>query len=399
MNEGGLLISTSTFPLMTGDATPRFVWDLARHLTLYFPEVHVLAPQAKEAPAEDRRESVFIHRFAYFFPRKCQALCYGSGISQNLRNAPWLWLQVPFFLAAQLHSTVKIASKDRISVVNSHWLLFQGLTAGLAKRRSTFRHVCHVHAAELYALKRLPRRVGRATARTIVRRCDLVICESSYVRSSLQELTQMEFPSQISCMGVDANLFVPTPSPRRPSATKILFVGRLVEKKGVEYLIRAMPYLLARFPGLSLTIVGGGMLEQNLKNLAGRLSLIGKNVQFTGPQPHEKIVEMMRECDVFVVPSIVDSKGETEGMPTVLLEAMAAGKKVVASNVNGIPDVVTDGVNGWLVEPADSEQLASAIERALHHTDEKIVNAAVETARQYHWPVLAKRYAAWLKDA
>jgi glycosyltransferase involved in cell wall biosynthesis len=101
---------------------------------------------------------------------------------------------------------------------------------------------------------------------------------------------------------------------------------------------------------------------------------------------------------VVVVPSIIDSRGETEGMPTVILEAMAAGKRVVASDVDGIPDVVRHGRNGWLVKPRDPISLAAGLCQALRDPDDTRILEARKTAEHYAWPALSRRYADCLRN-
>ena len=100
------------------------------------------------------------------------------------------------------------------------------------------------------------------------------------------------------------------------------------------------------------------------------------------------------------VPSIIDSRGETEGMPTVVLEAMASGIKVVGSHVDGIPDVLRHRVNGWLAEPADADALAEAILEALTSSNAAaIATGGVSTARQHDWSELAREYAEILDQS
>lgn len=397
--HGRLLVTTSTLPLTREGSEPRFVWDLAFHLQPHFDEVHVLAPGHPAAPAREDWNGVRIHRFTYAWPRAWQTLCYGAGIPQNLRRRPWLWTQAPVFTVLQAAAVRRICRAHGITVVNSHWLVFQGLAAAAVRRGSPFRHVTHIHAAELYALLRLPRRVGGGVGRFIARRCDDVVCESTYVRERLDELLGAPSHARISCMGVNARTFGSAAN-AAPRAANILFVGRLVEKKGVEYLLRAMPEVRRRLPAATLRVVGGGPLEPPLKALAGELGLLAgpaPAVDFLGPLPHASVVRLLETTDVCTIPSIVDSRGETEGMPTVILEAMAAGKRVVASRVNGTPDVVADGENGWLCRPADPADLADKLAAALTSDDARIPERALATAARYDWPVLAERYAAFLK--
>jgi len=129
-------------------------------------------------------------------------------------------------------------------------------------------------------------------------------------------------------------------------------IGRLVEEKGITYLLKAMKIILVTFPDAKLFIVGEGKLENNLKSEAFHLG-ISDNVIFTGNR--RDIPMLLKYFDVFVLSSI------SEGLPMVLLEAMVASCPIVATNVGGTPMVITHGVNGSLVRPKDSACLSSEI--------------------------------------
>jgi glycosyltransferase involved in cell wall biosynthesis len=147
-----------------------------------------------------------------------------------------------------------------------------------------------------------------------------------------------------------------------PDEPVVLYVGRLLRIKGVHHLLGAFPRVLARFPLVRLLIVGDGEEGQDLQTSARRLGL-GPRVAFLGSLPHEDVIRCMRAADVFVLPSLVESFG------IVLLEAMGCGLPVVASRVMGIPYLVEDGLNGFLVPPTDEEALADRITALLSDPD------------------------------
>ena len=394
-----VLIVSSTFPTRRPSAEPRFVYDLARGLVCHFEEVHALVPDAPGLVREETWEGVQVHRFTYFRPRRAQGLCYRKGIPANLRGNPLLALLVPFFIAAQARAIRRLVRARRIDVVNSHWIIFQGLAAALARTVTPFRHVLQIHAAGLYLLLRLPRWIGRPVARFIVKRSDHVICVSRYVLAKTTELLGYAPDASIACMGVDTSLFGASSGTPPDIGPRILFVGRLVEKKGVEHLLRAMVSVRNRMPEAHLDVVGSGEREHALRALAAELGLGAASVTFLGSLPHEEVVERLRASRVVAVPSIVDAQGETEGMPTVLLEAMAAGRRVVASDVNGTPDLVKDGENGWLARPADPADLAAKLVLALRDRGDEIPQAARAAARRHDWAPVCERYAACLKGS
>lgn len=160
--------------------------------------------------------------------------------------------------------------------------------------------------------------------------------------------------------------------------SKILFVGRLIEKKGVEYLIKAIPYISA-WNECKLIIVGKGFEEDKLKKLVIDLDL-ENNVKFIGKVSRNKITKYFKSSDIFILPSIVDSKGEVETLGVVLIEAMAMGIPVIGSDIGGIPDVIDDSINGFLVEPKSITDIADKVIKLL--SDKKLRNKFIKNAKK-----------------
>jgi colanic acid/amylovoran biosynthesis glycosyltransferase len=162
-------------------------------------------------------------------------------------------------------------------------------------------------------------------------------------------------------MGVDITRF--RYRPRQPAgATRLLTVGRLVEKKGLVYALQAVRLARERGVRLRYTIVGDGPLRQSLEALAGELR-IKEIVTFTGWYDQSDVVRQMYAHDVLVAPSVTDRIGDQEGIPVTLMEAMATGMPVISTRHSAIPELVTDGESGILVAEGDVEGLAGAIER------------------------------------
>lgn len=388
-----LLISTSTFPATVGDGTARFILDLAVSLSDRF-DVTVLAPHQPGALRLEVVDGVEVRRFRYFFPTSLQRLASGSGMSDRLATDWLARIQVPFFLIAQMVATFSTIRRTRPEVVNCHWLVPQGLTTAIVKRITRIPLVLHVHAADVYFLKRFW--LGRRIARYVVYSSNAVLASGSHVRGSLDELVGEETKALLRPMGVwlkDFSMKASDSLAREvPADRSILFVGRLVEKKGVIYLLRAFVEVLEQIPDTKLRIIGSGPLEQSLIEAARSLG-VGESVDFTGALPHEEVVKHMHRSVVACVPSIIDSKGETEGMPTVLLEAMASGIRVVGSDVDGIPDILTNRENGWLARPGDSEDLARALLDALGSADADLIAAKGRmTAANHDWSQVADEY-------
>jgi glycosyltransferase involved in cell wall biosynthesis len=162
--------------------------------------------------------------------------------------------------------------------------------------------------------------------------------------------------------GLDLERFAyADPSPR---ATDILAVGRLVEKKGFHILIEAVRLLRDTGRDVRCRIVGGG---DEVRHLAAQVAAsdLGASVELLGPRPQSEVVALMRESAVLACPCVVGRDGNRDGLPTVLLEAMALGTPCVATDVTGIPELVRDGETGLCVPEGDPEGLAAALTRVL----------------------------------
>ena len=154
-----------------------------------------------------------------------------------------------------------------------------------------------------------------------------------------------------------------TVAPRQPDdVLKIISVARLVEKKGIEFGLRAVAEVLRRNIPVRYTIVGDGPLRERLETLSRELG-IAPMVRFTGPVPHASVARMLHDADVLLAPSVEAPDGDVEGTPVAILEASASGIPVVATRHAGIPEIVTDGESGFLAEERDVDGLAGYIAR------------------------------------
>lgn len=166
---------------------------------------------------------------------------------------------------------------------------------------------------------------------------------------------------EVHRMGIDPERFpltVRRTAPDRPAS--ILTIGRLVEKKGIEYGLRAVAKLAGRGVPLSYEIVGGGPMRAELETLARELA-IADRVVFRGPLVQKEVVRVMHEHDILLAPSVTDRDGDQEGIPVTIMEAMATGMPVVSSLHSGIPELVENGTSGILVAERDVDGLADAI--------------------------------------
>ena len=180
--------------------------------------------------------------------------------------------------------------------------------------------------------------------------------------------------------GLDVGRYMTVESKDGPTS-KILAIGQLKEKKGFSYLIDAVKILRDHHDfDVVLEIVGAGPLEQSFRDQISTNGL-DEIVTLTGSLPHPSVVARLGSASVFVMSSVLASNGDRDGIPNVILEAMASGVPVVATSVSGIPEVVHDEKTGLLVTPNSSEALAEAIHRLL--ADPELRHQLAENAREF----------------
>lgn len=398
-----VLLTTSTFPNSDDDrVTARFVLDLARHLSAHL-RVMVLAPAAPETELRETWDGVTVIRFRYFAPARLQMVTGGEGMLATVRGSILARLQLPLLMAAQWAAIPRIVRRERIDLVNSHWIVPQGLNGALWRRRLALPHVVTAHAADVAFLGRFAG--GRMMARFIFDRTDLFLPVSRDLATRTEALVGRAIPHRVIPMGASAGLFQPTgPSVelrRSPEERTVLFVGKLVPKKGVCVLLEALGRLRMTDVAVRLVLVGGGPLEGQVQAQITRLGL-NAVVDRVGWVKNDQLPEWYRGADAVCIPSTRDEHGETEGTPVVLQEALASGAVVVASNLSGIPEVIRDGVNGWLAPPGNAEELARVLYRAVSMSGPdrtRMQQAGRETALGHTWERVAERYMDSFREA
>jgi colanic acid/amylovoran biosynthesis glycosyltransferase len=214
--------------------------------------------------------------------------------------------------------------------------------------------VVTLHGADITTEKR----PGRYTA--LGKQASLFLCVSEFIRTKALDIGLAADKLRVHYIGIDLDVFRPVPGVER--GRHLLFVGRLVEKKGCEYAIRAMKEVQAVDPGCGLRIVGDGPLRASLERLAKELNV---DCQFVGFQPASVVRDEMLRAKIFCVPSVVAANGDSEGLGTVFVEAQAMGLPVVTFDHAGMGEAVIDGVTGLLSPERDAMGLAQSILRLL----------------------------------
>ena len=389
-----VLLVTSKFPRFADDPQPSFVYYFARELVKLGHEVAVVAPHASGAKKSDMLGGIRIHRFRYFIPSSMQKLSYGPGIPANIRKSLFAAAQMPFFILSQILLTKKVAKAMQPDIVHAHW----GFPQGLAARFTGLPYMVTLYGGEMFLARKF--HMVRALDYIIRGSCATVTVTDVYVK--LLRDFGVKGKVGILPLGVDTWTF----RPNLPGAAAVkrkfckdgelmvLCVGRLVEKKGINYLVEAFADVAKSVPNSRLVIVGSGPMDSYLKDLARKLGIHSK-VSFCGEISHKDLPKYYCAADLFVLPSIIDKHGDREGQGVVYLEAMASKVPVIGTNTGGIPDVITSRDVGLLVPEKNSRALAAAIIKLLQNRKlrERMGEKAYEHAlRRFSWRHIAEEY-------
>jgi len=385
------LILTGSFPATPADETCGYVREFARGLASDF-NVTVLAPPDENG--RDRPAAEFkLERSRSPLPRAIDPFQATVDFNTLASKGMATKLAAAVSAAGFLKDAARLAR--RADVVCSHWLLPSGLVGAIVSRLTRKPHIAIEHSGALHLLASM--HGGGALARFIASGSHRIITVSEDLKAKLVALCpEAAAKTEAIPMGI-----VLDESPEcaasdcagsRDNPT-VVFIGRLTEVKGVDLLLRAA----AELCGLRLIIAGDGDERARLELLARDLSVDAVFLGKTGADERDRLLAL---ADAVVVPSRVMGDGRTEGMPVVCLEAMAAGRVVVASRAGGLPEIIVDGHTGLLFEPGDVHALARLLARVIG--DEvlrlRISANARMAARSYGWAQIGARFSRVIRD-
>lgn len=374
-----ILFLASSAPRFAGDATSPFILNMARDLCELGWQVELLVPHAPGLMKREVIDGVSIRRFQYLWPASWQTLCYGGGAAVNLERNRVNYLAVPFLLLAGFWCALVEVLRSPPALIHSHWVIPQGVIGQVLSWLGV-PHVISVHGADVYGFRGW---LMRAMKRWSLGRCRHVIANSTSTKAEVEALCR---PRALSVIPTGTTPFVegqPGAIPRSRFADDdtriILFVGRLIEAKGLRYLLEAMPAIVTRQPA-RLLIVGDGPERTRLEDHA-RQSGLAEYCDFIGAVPHSSVYDYFAIADVFVGPSIAIPGEWTEAQGNTFVEALFAGVPVVASRVGGIPDAIQHERTGLLVDERAPDQIARAVLRVF--TDAHLADALRQAGRMH----------------
>ena len=392
-----VVMVTTSYPRFPGDSVGTFMEPIAKSVAARGHEVHVVAPWhplVARAPVED---GVRFHFYRYAPVPALNVFGYAAAMRADVSLKGAAYAAAPLALAAGWRMARAVARRHRATVIHGHWVIPGGVTAALAAPSLPL--VISLHGSDVYVAETVA--PARKAAGFAFRRAGFVTaCSDDLGRRAVALGAD---PSRLETVpyGVDTTRFRPDRSGRagRREANGIgedvplaFAAGRLVRKKGFEYLVDAV----AQVPGLVLVIAGAGTLDAELRERA-RAAGVAERVRFLGDQTQDSVAAWLMAADAAVVPSVKDDSGNVDGLPNVVLEALASGTPVITTTAGGIGSVVEDGATALVVPERDTPALAAALTRLLADSGEAdALGAAARTLveRRFGWGRVAERLEA-----
>ncbi|MCQ2089260.1 MAG: glycosyltransferase [Fibrobacter sp.] len=366
------------YPRFHEDAEVPWLRASVAHLRAAGVEVQVLAPTYKGLKSHEI-DGVKVNRFRYA-PKDWEMLTHEEGAPSKMASKPWLQLLAIPYVINGFIQCLRLCRKWKPDVIHAHWPFPHAFIALGAAKIFHIPLVLNFHGAELLLIRK--KKWVKPFLKFAISQAQAVFANSSFTAGKIKALRNVDVEwspygtTLGSChceeqgdVAIQSNAIQSHPVDGK---FKILFVGRHIERKGICYLIEAAKYLPK--DKFEIRIVGVGDLTEKLKKQAQTIATSDEaitgneydgpcDIIFTGKLSPAELENEYRTANVFTLPAIVDSKGDTEGLGVVLIEAMELNLPIVASNVGGIPDVVVDNVSGLLVPEKNPEALADAFKK------------------------------------
>lgn len=408
-----IILLTSTFTSENQNKVPMFVEEQVIFLKKKYPEMEfsVLAPHFQGTKNYQVKKHYSEYRFHYFWPHSFETLA-GRGIVPALKENKLRYFLIPFFFWFQFRALLELTRKIQPDLIYAHWFTPQGINAGIVSVITGIPFAFVNHASDVFILKKIPWLGGivvryfskRAKAITTSAKCTLERFKFFY--NNEEEFKKVNI--KIIPMGIDYSKFDQVSLNKAELKERynigeqivLLFIGRLVDRKGIVDLLRAFHLLKNQHPGLILLIAGEGQQRAKFEQEAANLK-ISNQVIFTGFISGRKKTDFLHMADILIIPSIITKGGHAEGLPVVLMEGLAVGKLVVATYESSAGEIITNGENGFLVKQKDPKAIAKAVDRIMQMEQTRkneIISRAKESAKAFDWNKIVKRHYDFVFD-
>ena len=396
---------TSSYPRWAGDGAGSFIASLATALVELGHRIDVIAPWDQAIRPMDTG-GVRVHRFRYAPSAGLHLLGHGRSLVADVRLKSVIPLLLPGYIMASSACARALYRRNPYDLIHGHWSVPGGYIAGQLARTLKLPLIVSLHGSDVYLTEHS--RLYALAARSAFIRARFVTAPSQHLLERSRSAGLDLAKARVVPYGVDTarysrgdgqalRLRLGLPS----YAPLIGAMGRLVYKKGFTHLIAALPAIRQQIPGVQCVIAGEGDLMAELTAQAQALGLTGI-VHLIGHLAWQETPDFYAMCDIVALPSVVDAYGNVDGLPNVLLEAMATGTAVVASRVAGMDDLIVDRSNGLLVPAGDVQALTQAAINLLKDAERRLAlgyAAQRLMVDQYDWRAIAQRFVALYQQA
>jgi glycosyltransferase involved in cell wall biosynthesis len=397
-----VMVATS-YPRFPGDGVGSFMEPIAKGVAARGHEVHLVAPWHPAITRSKSEDGVFFHFFHYAPLKSLNVFGYAGALKADVAMRWQAWAVAPLAMASGWWKAMRVATKRRATIMHGHWVVPGGAIAARASGKLPL--VVSLHGSDVFMAER--NGLAKRAARRVFARAQWVTACSDDLRSRAIALGAAADRTETVPYGVDLTRFAPDEQARTVirrelgvgDAPIVFAAGRLVRKKGFEHLIDAAATLARRHPSLTVVISGDGDLRDELAARAATVAAAAGRgvVRLTGARPQGDIARFMAAADVIAIPSVHDEAGNVDGLPNTALEALATGTPVVATMTGGLPQAISDRVDGRLVAERDAAALATAIDDVLASADRgRAMGAAARSrmGRAFGWTAVAERFEA-----
>lgn len=383
-----LLVVSSSFPMEIGDGLSPFIWEYCVHLKKRGWNITVVVPHHRGLEREETWNGVKIRRFKYL-PQRLEDMAYSGGIMPGIKKKPWKIVKIPFFIYSMYKETLRLLNRDNFDLVNFHWLFPACFWLGLFIWKSSVPIVLTAHGSDIHLALKKPFSVFASAG---LKKSAALTLNSRYMKGLLREF-DLPAKTEIMPMGVDTEIF--HPGSHKPSASrKIIFLGRLIEQKGIFVLLDAFKRVLSDVPEAELEIIGYGPEIDGLIRRVKDLRM-ENSVRLCDRVRYDELPERYRSARALALPSLIP-----EGLGMSAVEAGACGIPTVTFGLGGTSELVLHEDTGLVVEKS-RDALAEGLVRIL--TDDDLAdrlgeNARKKVAEQYSWDILSKKFDRLFKE-
>ena len=343
-------------------------YEISKKMALNGHEIHVLTSKTEGSLTEEVMEGVFVHRIDFI----------------DITRTFGLQTSISLSFSKELNNLSKQVKPDLINAQNIFY--YSTFIAARNKEKMNYPLVTTLHIGDVDKLGGLSGYIAQTYEKTIgkyiINKSDRLIAVSQAVRKHALKLNSNERAIDVIPNAIDSQRFKPRDK-KNGNEIKILFLGRLIQNKGPDQFIEVARKTVNKLPNVSYTLIGDGPMRRTLEEKVSQLKLNSK-IHFLGSVPD--VSADLPGYDILVRPSF------TEGMPLTLLEGMASGLVVISYNIDGVQEIIQNGVTGILAPAGDIEAIIAGITQLAEDT--KLLNAIGTNARKY-----IENYLNWDKVA